>query len=109
MKTGTSMGIVVAFIRLVAGLTQEQLGERMGTNRQFVADLEREKTAVTWDVVERVLRCSGTDAHELAPLVAKVFVRGMGLEVIGDGVVEAAEASLTNKARVAMGPDQCAP
>lgn len=67
------VGSILHKARINAGLTQEELGEKIGIERSFVSKLERNKAGLMFDVGVRWLQV--TQAHEaLIALIAGVDV-----------------------------------
>jgi y4mF family transcriptional regulator len=54
-----SIGIFVRERRLASGLTQQELGELAGVGTRLISELERGKTTLRMDAVNRVLRVFG--------------------------------------------------
>ena len=46
--------------RLKAGLTQKELGERMGTSESAISKLEKRKTTPNLQTLERIAKALGT-------------------------------------------------
>jgi len=54
-----SIGIFIRKRRLASGLTQQELGELAGVGTRLISELERGKTTLRMDAVNRVLRVFG--------------------------------------------------
>lgn len=52
-------------LRAERGLTQEEVAERAGLNRNYIGMVEREENSPTVDVVERIAQVLGVDAAVL--------------------------------------------
>jgi transcriptional regulator with XRE-family HTH domain len=61
-----ALGGALRELRRQAGLTQEQVGDRLGTDATFVSRIERGKRGVRWHTLQRFLRVLGADLHQLA-------------------------------------------
>lgn len=59
MSSNSDFGAFVRQRRKASGLTQRALGELAGVGTRFVSELERGKTSVRLDVVNRVLATFG--------------------------------------------------
>jgi transcriptional regulator with XRE-family HTH domain len=64
------LGGALRELRRQAGLTQEQVGDRLGTDATFVSRIERGKRGVRWHTLQRFLRVLDADLHQLADAVA---------------------------------------
>jgi transcriptional regulator with XRE-family HTH domain len=63
-------GAVIREARLRAGLSQGQLGERIGRDRTQIARWERDAVSPSFDVVMEIVRVCGFDLHlDLQPLI----------------------------------------
>jgi len=60
------LGRALRELRRRAGLTQEQLAERIDAHPTFVARLERGRRGAHWRTVMRLLDALGADLHQLA-------------------------------------------
>lgn len=66
-----ALGGALRELRRQAGLTQEQVGDRLGTDATFVSRIERGKRGVRWPTLLRFLRVLDADLHQLADAVAR--------------------------------------
>lgn len=67
-QTPLSVGHFVRTRRQANNLTQKQLGQLAGVGTRFISDLERDKTTLRMDVVNRVLHVFGRElSHVEAP------------------------------------------
>jgi transcriptional regulator with XRE-family HTH domain len=60
------LGRALRELRVRAGLTQEQLAERLGAHPTFVGRVERGQRGVRWNTAMRFLRALGMDLRQLA-------------------------------------------
>ena len=60
------LGRALRELRVRAGLTQEQLAERLGAHPTFVGRVERGQRGVRWNTAMRFLRALGADLRQLA-------------------------------------------
>lgn len=51
--------------RRIAGMSQEELAHRAGIDRTYISALERCRYAATVDVIDRIARELGVEAHKL--------------------------------------------
>ncbi len=51
--------------RLTAGMSQEELAHRAGIDRTYISALERCRYAATIDVIDKIARELGVEAHKL--------------------------------------------
>jgi transcriptional regulator with XRE-family HTH domain len=63
------LGRALRELRGRAGLTQEQLAERLGAHPTFVGRVERGQRGVRWNTAMRFLRALGADLHQLADAI----------------------------------------
>jgi transcriptional regulator with XRE-family HTH domain len=63
------LGRALRELRNRAGLTQEQLAERLDAHPTFVGRVERGQRGVRWNTAMRFLRALGADLHELADAI----------------------------------------
>ena len=54
------IGEMIKTARLKAGLTQKELGERMGTSESAISKLEKRKTTPNLQTLERIAKALGT-------------------------------------------------
>ena len=73
--TRERMGIRIAALRKLSGLSQEQLAERAGLQRTHVSRIEAGKYAVTFETIQAIAEALGmtvdiidTSLADLAPL-----------------------------------------
>ncbi|MFN8074124.1 MAG: helix-turn-helix domain-containing protein [Kineosporiaceae bacterium] len=59
VRAGDDLGAAVAEIRRVRGLTQQELADRSGLSRHWLAKLENGRSAVVLDHLLRLLRRMG--------------------------------------------------
>lgn len=59
------LGRALRELRVRAGLTQEQLAERLGAHPTFVGRVERGQRGVRWNTAMRFLRALGADLRQL--------------------------------------------
>ncbi|MFN3284478.1 MAG: helix-turn-helix domain-containing protein, partial [Pseudothermotoga sp.] len=55
------IGEKVKRLRMSRGLTQEELAMRTDLSRSFISQLESNKTSLSIDTLEKILRALGTD------------------------------------------------
>jgi HTH-type transcriptional regulator / antitoxin HipB len=67
VRTGKDLGGAVREARLATGLTQEQLAERAGLDRTYLARMESGLTVVLLDRVMRALRQLGAEVSVTFP------------------------------------------
>jgi transcriptional regulator with XRE-family HTH domain len=60
------LGRALRELRVRAGLTQEQLAERLDAHPTFVGRVERGQRGVRWNTAMRFLRALGADLRKLA-------------------------------------------
>jgi len=60
------LGRALRELRVAAGLTQEQLADRLGAHPTFVGRVERGQRGVRWNTAMRFLRALGADLRQLA-------------------------------------------
>ena len=65
MKLREVVGKNLRRLRHAKGLSQEELADRAGINRNYVGMLEREEHAATIDMLEKLADVLGVDAVEL--------------------------------------------
>jgi transcriptional regulator with XRE-family HTH domain len=61
-----ALGRALRELRIQAGLTQEQLAERLDMHAAYVSRLERGHRGAQWLTVQRFLTALGADLHQLA-------------------------------------------
>jgi transcriptional regulator with XRE-family HTH domain len=69
-----ALGRALRDLRLQAGLTQEQLAERLDMHAGYVSRLERGHRGVQWLTVQRFLAALGADLHQLADALGRATV-----------------------------------
>ncbi|MBI3521455.1 MAG: helix-turn-helix transcriptional regulator [Bacteroidetes bacterium] len=63
-RTREIVGILIKSRRLKIGITQKELGDLLGTDKQYVWNIENGRINITLDYLEkiiRVLKCSPKD------------------------------------------------
>jgi transcriptional regulator with XRE-family HTH domain len=66
------LGRALRELRGQAGLTQEQLAERLDAHPTFVGRVERGQRGVRWNTAMRFLRALGADLRQLADAMDEV-------------------------------------
>lgn len=65
------LGRALRQLRRDAGLTQEEMGERLHADATLVGRIERGQRGIRWHTLKRFLRVLGADLHQLAERVAE--------------------------------------
>lgn len=68
------LGRALRELRVAAGLTQEQLADRLGAHPTFVGRVERGQRGVRWNTAMRFLRALGADLRQLADAMDRCAV-----------------------------------
>jgi transcriptional regulator with XRE-family HTH domain len=63
------LGRALRDLRRRAGLTQEQMGERLAADATLVGRVERGKRGIRWHTLQRFLRVLDADLHQLADAI----------------------------------------
>ncbi len=63
------LGRALRELRRRAGLTQEQLADRLDAHSTFVGRVERGQRGVRWNTAMRFLRALDADLHQLADAI----------------------------------------
>lgn len=66
------LGAALRQLRVQAGLTQRELGERARIGVPYLSQLENGHRGVGWHSVTRLLTGIGADLHELADAIAEI-------------------------------------
>jgi transcriptional regulator with XRE-family HTH domain len=66
------LGAALRRLRVQAGLTQRELGERAQIGVSYLSQLENGHRGVGWHSVTRLLAGIGADLHQLADAIAEV-------------------------------------
>jgi transcriptional regulator with XRE-family HTH domain len=63
------LGNALRALRKHAGMTQEQLAERLGVDPTFIGRLERGQRGAHWRTIQRILRALDTSASDFATAI----------------------------------------
>lgn len=64
-----AVGLALRELRKRAGLTQEQVAERMGTSSTYLSRLEAGQRDIRLSTILRLLDALGADLHQLADAI----------------------------------------
>jgi transcriptional regulator with XRE-family HTH domain len=66
------LGRALQALRDHAGVTQEEMADRLGIHSTYVSQVERGRRGVRWHTVLRFLDALGSNLHQLADAITKV-------------------------------------
>lgn len=62
-----TLGLMVRALRISAGFTQEELGEKAGLSYKFIGELERGHVNISIDSLEKIAMALGVNVRDLLP------------------------------------------
>jgi transcriptional regulator with XRE-family HTH domain len=71
-----ALGRALRQLRKRAGLTQEEMGDRLHTDANLVGRIERGQRGIRWHTLQRLLRVLDADLHQLADAMSEVREAG---------------------------------
>jgi transcriptional regulator with XRE-family HTH domain len=71
-----ALGRALRKLRQHAGLTQEEMGNRLHTDPGVVGRIERGQRGIRWHTLQRFLRVLNADLHRLADAMGEVEEAG---------------------------------